>query len=296
MSSGNRNYGSQENSNNQRRNIITTSTKATQRIPAFQKGEQIYEITGKRKKYFPIPESKEISKFSRITIKKFPNSNRVLLDDEKTSSESRKRQGNSSAKFNEESKQFSYISNVDYKIKRRPVSSFSRESYDFQNLNDPKNNIKTYISESTTRRGNKTTPFDNYSTTTQIANLPGGVKRKNDEIKDDSSFSQKRIKLSESYKAKIVNDYNTNISCLPGCPYNPKTVCTDDIRKRRVFNNRSQSDIFNLKPDKNTKNSKLLFNTSHKRIYPEKNNTTSLYTPKEIRRENYKNKSQISFC
>ena len=273
-------------------NKLTTSSSFSRvrtRTPSFQK-DKIFEITGREKKHINIHESKEIKKFSNIKLKNFPNSNRVLIPEK---NEKIYHRPSSSSKFNSESSQFAYISNVDYNIRQKPLSPTSRESYDFKQ--SQKNNVMTL------KRGNKQTPFGNYSTTTQIVNLPGGVKRNYNDIKDDTKrvfvdYERGAQTQRESYRAKIMNDYNTNISCLPGCPYNEKKCYKEDIPLRKQFNNRSQSDIFNLKEEKqpSSNKGKLLFNMSHKRIFPEKNNTGSQIKTNGIKRI-YNNQSNFSF-
>ena len=97
------------------------------------------------------------------------------------------------------------------------------------------------------------------------------------------------MNTSNSYKVKIKNDYNTNISCLPGCPFNEKKYYKEDIPQKRQFNNRSQSDIFNLKCD----DSKTLF-VPQKRIFPEKNNTCSPVKINGNKRTNNRNQSNFN--
>lgn len=288
---------------NQMKELMTStnSSKIKEKTPAFQT-QRIFEITGKQKKHLPPQNSHEIKKFNRIKLKNFPNSNRVLIPEENRETQKKKIHSNSTHRFNSESTQFAYISNVDYNIKKKPMSPYGRETFSFKQEEATKNNNFTSL-----KRGNRQTPYGNYSTTTQIVNLPGGVKRNDNEIKDDRKTSRPvsrgEEKQRESYKAKIVNDYYTNISCLPGCPYNQKTVYKEDIPLRKQFNNRSQSDIFNLrKGDTNQYNNQeqgkrnnLLFNMSHKRIFPEKNNTTSENRQKCFKKDYYRNKSNFTF-
>lgn len=279
----------------------TNSSKIKDKAPAFQT-QKIFEITGKQKKHLPPHNSNEIKKFNRIKLKIFPNSNRVLIPEENKEIQKQKLHSNSTNKFNSESNQFAYISNVDYNIKKKPMSPYGRETFSFKQEEGTKNNNCTSL-----KRGNKQTPYGSYSTTTQIVNLPGGIKRNDNEIKDDRRRSlpanRGEEKQRESYKAKIVNDYYTNISCLPGCPYNQRTFYKEDVPLRKQFNNRSQSDIFNLKKEQSIQNSNqeqgkrnnLLFNMSHRRIFPEKNNTTSEIKPKSFKKDYYRNKSNFTF-
>ena len=112
-------------------NKLTTSSSFSRmrtKTPSFQK-DKIFEITGREKKHINIHESKEIKKFSNIKLKNFPNSNRVLIPEK---NEKIYHRPSSSSKFNSESSQFAYISNVDYNIRQKPLSPTSRESYDFK--------------------------------------------------------------------------------------------------------------------------------------------------------------------
>lgn len=58
--------------------------------------------------------------------------------------------------------------------------------------------------------------YSKYNTTTQIANLPGGIKRNNTEIKDDEDFKKfsKKPAFDKSCQAKLKMDFDSKISCL----------------------------------------------------------------------------------
>ena len=260
------------------RNIkLTASTSFSHLKPQSKtyQNSQLFMITGREKKHIRIKDSNEIKRFNRINLKKLPNSNRVLIPESSEQPKTINRPF-SSCKFNTDSSQFAYISNVDYTVRKKPLSPTIRESHDFTNTKH------SYIS---LKRKSKETPYTNYSTTTQIVNLPGGVKRK--DINDDRNH--RAMNTSNSYKVKIKNDYHTNISCLPGCPYNKKKYYKEDIPQKRKFNNRSQSDIFNLKCD----DSKTKF-VPQKRIFPEKNNTCSPVKMNGIKRTYNRNQSTFN--
>jgi hypothetical protein len=95
-----------------------------------------------------------------------------------------------------------------------------------------------------------------YDTTTQIVHLPGGVKRSNTMINDDNSNNP--YKNNESYHTKVLRDYNSNISCLPGSKIN-------EDKQRPLIKNRKflMSDIFNTNPPNNNYNT---FKVSNKKI------------------------------
>jgi len=63
--------------------------------------------------------------------------------------------------------------------------------------------------------------YKKYDNTTQITNLPGGIKRKDIEITDDKQKLLKKKDLSlKSFGYKMDKDYKSNISCLPGTMVN----------------------------------------------------------------------------
>jgi len=84
--------------------------------------------------------------------------------------------------------------------------------------------------------------------TTQIVNLPGGIKRNVKEIKDDEKSGIK--KLNHSNYSKLIKDFKSNIECLPG-----KMVHGKDYEKNRVCSAKrfETNDIFN----KNNNESKV---------------------------------------
>jgi len=80
------------------------------------------------------------------------------------------------------------------------------------NPNNWRSNILTEEMEHVGERQrslNKRCQFKIYDTTTQIVALPGGVKRA-------PSMDEGRKKMNNSYTMKIMNDYKSKISCLPG--------------------------------------------------------------------------------
>lgn len=83
--------------------------------------------------------------------------------------------------------------------------------------------------------------------------MPGGVKRSNNDIRDDTHNNI--YKNSNSYSTKITRDYNSNISCLPGCLVNSSNPQTIPQKNRKNL----VSDIFNTKSINS-------FNTSNKRV------------------------------
>lgn len=83
--------------------------------------------------------------------------------------------------------------------------------------------------------------------------MPGGVKRSENEVKDDGSFSPK--KLNQSDFTKLIKDHKSNIDCLPGKLKNDEQY----IKTRAVSSCKYvTNDVFNKKPPKiNLKENKI---------------------------------------
>jgi hypothetical protein len=73
-------------------------------------------------------------------------------------------------------------------------------------------------------------------------NLPGGVKRKENEIKDDENLGFK--KLNHANCSKLIKDFKSSINCLPG-----KMIHEPEKQKTRVSSamKYETNDIFNKK-------------------------------------------------
>jgi len=85
--------------------------------------------------------------------------------------------------------------------------------------------------------------FKKYDSTTQIVNLPGGFKRCQNDINDDKK--PVIVKSNQSFSSKVVRDFNSNISCLPG-----NMINTEPSQKQRPVSSRryENNDIFNRQP------------------------------------------------
>jgi hypothetical protein len=72
--------------------------------------------------------------------------------------------------------------------------------------------------------------------------LPGGVKRSENDVKDDGNFSPKKLNQSGLYK--LAKDHTSNIDCLPG-----KYKNEEEFKKTRSMSTRKYetNDIFNMK-------------------------------------------------
>ena len=168
-----------------------------------------------KRKVSQQPRSTERKIFNKIKRLELPNSKRTLIPEMNPQPKITKpnRTCNNSFRFNTESPQFNYISKVDTKIPNKKANPKLFKSSILYNCPQEEN---------ITKREYKPTLFEKYTTTTQIYNLPGGVKRIGTELNDDvnkcRSFYDNKSK--ESYRKKVINNYNSNISCLPGSEIN----------------------------------------------------------------------------
>ena len=87
------------------------------------------------------------------------------------------------SKFNKESKGFGFISNIELDVPKKKTNPRCFESQVFNYKKNPKK--PDFLMKK------KRTPYQKYSTTSQIVNLPGCVKRKTTEISDDSREIQR---------------------------------------------------------------------------------------------------------
>lgn len=211
---------------------------------ATPKNDHIVILEGKFKKKVETSrgKSEERKLFSRVKLLNQINTNRTLIPDLSPPDEKQNCSRNSSIKksntnafqFNKESPEFNYISNVNIKVptKKSNPKLFSSSCFDKGDKDLPQ-----------TRTLYKPTLLEKYTKTTQIYSLPGGVKRNENEINDNGvqckSFCGNKSK--ESYQHKLLNDYNSNVACLPGCEINPI------ILRMRKFNGKKNegNNIFN---------------------------------------------------
>ena len=270
--------------------------------------KHVLQITGKELKHVPQQQqqhkSNEVKKFHKINIQFFPNTKRVLSPDIYGDNKIlfQRKHITKQPAFNKESKQFSLISKINYNIKPKPISPTFKESHDFTNECYGSNSSSSRIER---RTRNKCTPFITYSTTTQIVNLPGCIKRNVDDIKDDTTTRSCKVKCKKieySYGRNNKCKRVSNIDCLNGSYYNGCKTEENKKRNTSCNSNRSMSDIFYLKPPCNNeykgimKDKGLLFNVTHKKIFPEKNNRESNVKEKVGRKDNKKNWSSVSFA
>ncbi|MCQ2820926.1 MAG: hypothetical protein MJ252_27015 [archaeon] len=182
---------------------------------------QITQLTGHFKKSFPpkYPNQRSTNEVKYTHKRKF--------SDEETHSMTKRtmdpylntepsKPNRPFSRCNKESKPFSYISRVDNHLPLKKTNPRLYESHCFDHPGTEESK-EDYSERQNTLRS---TPFSDYSKTTQIYHLPGGVKRNQNEINDDKK--ERRLnKRSKSFQIKTEYDHKSNISCIPGCKLNP---------------------------------------------------------------------------
>lgn len=198
--------------------------------------------------------------------------------------------------YNNVSDSFNYMSNVPVPtpVRKRNnlISQRIYQSFDLSDSAKP----EPY------RRTIKETSYTKYETTSQI-NLPGCVKRNQNEINDDSK--PRIIPESESHNMKLIRDYRSNISCLPGCQ---KNDYQDIPHVRSIANRYAENDIFNTKPNstipkqsdchrpnQNSFNSSYTKTANYNTIMGDYSSNRNNHNEQQtgIKRFNMKNRSQI---
>ena len=288
------------------------------------------EVTGRGLRHIQPKISEEIKNYRTVNLHPQPNTNRTLIPDlapepKKINTRNSETFSNS-LKYNYNPNNINLYNNNDnlynneeklFQSKRRPNSSYINttynnsnyhSNYDNENLNyNPitNNNPKIdgfYEDINSKRRQHADTQFSRYKTTTQIYNLPGGIKRNINEINDDKKLYDTKpfYKLEHpSYSIKVYDDYKSNVSCLPNTltKYNEKNVYNNKyLNNYRKFEN---NDIFNrgnlysnVKTNYRLKGKKLyngrdLFNYESQKM-------GNIYDNQGIKKY-YKNNSQIEF-
>ena len=179
--------------------------------------------------------------------------------------------------------------------KKRAPNQNNYNSFSINNVSSNANN-----SNDNFRRSTKACVYSRYNKTTQIINLPGGVKRNLNEINDDKRHYEKRPLIRwdkpTSYSTKIFKDYKSNVACLPGSG----TINVPDKEQRRPISTRrfQTNDIFNTEVSER-QNDPLLYSGKKINISKRSNNesTTDIYQNRfQGIKKSYKNYSQIQLC
>ena len=168
-----------------------------------------------------------------------------------------------SFRFNTDSSQFNYISDVNDTLpKRRPCNPKVYQSFQ----------LSDQLKPAPYHRLIKPALFKKYDTTSQIKYLPGCIKRDNNEINDNINMSKKPTeKRRESYQSKVQHDYRSNVACLPGSAINEMKI---EPKSKRTSVKNTSHDIVNINAydSATTPNT---FNTSQRRKYA--NTTKNLF-------------------
>ena len=191
-------------------------------------------LNGRFRKKIPQYPSSERSIFRPLKLITLPNSKRTM-DPTLQDNEPKSIRTNilNQSKFNKESSEFGFVSNVDIKT---PHNKSNPKLYSSSVFGSSNTSFSKPLS--------KPTLFDKYTKTTQIYGLPGGCKRNVNDILDDrsrNSFQESRDKSRDSFQIKVKHDYNSNIECLPG-----STINTTLSRFRKYGGVKNDgNDIFN---------------------------------------------------
>ena len=190
-----------------------------------------------------------------------------------------------------------------FDTKRRCADPKMYKSFSFEQIYNNNDNSDNHVNEYVYRPSTRSGQYSSYGKTTQIVNLPGGVKRNANDINDEGDVSKiKAINKWDkpSYNTKVCKDYKSNVECLPGTG---TVVVVDRDTKRRTISHKKYdcNDIFNVKYDYNKSNGKTFKQFCGKRMNMNKrsNNESSndIYQSRfQGIKKNYKNYSQIQFC
>jgi len=160
----------------------------------------------------------EADQFRKVNIKNFPNSKRTLVpelistkDSEKWSlprSKSTLNVKKNEMLYHRNDENKSNILNTQTKVTQHSKKCFYKKLGEDENfLNDTLNKQKSVI---------KFNEYSKYNKSSQITNLPGGIKRGMNEIRDDETYIRKTThNTGKSVQRKIESDYKSNITCLP---------------------------------------------------------------------------------
>ena len=269
-----------------------------------------YELDGKGKKKFITHESGEINKFRSKHLFPQPNTKRTinpfLAPEDKYFQKSKSSNNlniynyNNKNNNNNNSNYYKYATLTNFKLfpskKRSSNFRLYRNNFSIDN-NDLSENLNVnynydfYEDPYSKKRQLKNGLFTHYKTTTQIVNLPGGVKRNKNDINDDKSIIDKpKIKLMyPSFALKVEGDFKSNVSCLPNS-------MTKNYKDKNKINNYYYNDNWN-KRNKNYFNNSYLKEKKIDRINHNKSEFQSDGYSQNLnkgRKSYYKNYSQFS--
>ena len=268
-----------------------------------------FELNGKGKKHINIPKSGEIQNFRKKHMFPQPNTKRTInpnyapedkfLQKSKSSlniNEYKKKDLNNFNKSN-------FQNNKIFPSKKRCINfKYYRNNFSINDSDISINyNNDFYEDPYSKKRQLKNGLFTYYKTTTQIINLPGGIKRNLKEINDDKSMMEIQPKnklIHPSFNLKVQEDFKSNVSCLPNSmtkyyeppkkviPSNPRRFINNDIFLR----NNNNFNYFNNSYSTGKKFNKIKRNNSECKISKDMF-TQNLHNGTKI---HYRNYSQFS--
>ena len=176
---------------------------------SLQQYNPAIELKGKlnifKKPETSLKEAKE-EPFRRMNLKNLPDSRRTLVPE--LNGEQTIIRAKSSLNMRIDQNPGNFASMINRTQEERNVTNNPKKIFEGQNNNstlgvEPSKIIKSSI---------KFNEYSKYNQTTQITHLPGGNKRKENDINDDNLTKKRNDKSSNK---KIETDYKSNISCLP---------------------------------------------------------------------------------
>ena len=254
-----------------------------------------YELDGKGKKRFISPPSGEIKKFRSKHLFPQPNTKRTinpfLAPEDKYFQKSKSSNNLNIYNYNNKnnnnnnnnSNYYKYATLTNFKLfpskKRSSNFRLYRNNFSIDNNDLRKNlninyNYDFYEDPYSKKRQLKNGLFTHYKTTTQIVNLPGGIKRNQNDINDDKSMMEIKPKIKlihPSFSLKVEGDFKSNVSCLPNSMtknYNDKNKINNyyynDKNKFNGYYNNEKNTINNYYYNDNwNKRNKNYFNNSY---------------------------------
>ena len=238
-----------------------------------------YELDGKGKKKFITHESGEINKFRSKHLFPQPNTKRTInprfAPEDKYIQKSKSSFNLNSYNYNNNnsSNYFKYATLTDFKLfpSKKRASNFRlyRNNFSIDN-NDRNKNLNInydydfYEDPFSKKRQLKSGIFNYYKTTTQIVNLPGGIKRNTHDIKDDifvNDIKPKSKLIHPSFSIKVEEDFKSKVTCLPNSMtknYKVKILNNYNKNNNYSFNRYKKYDLNQeIKDDKNYRQFKL---------------------------------------
>ena len=250
------------------------------------------ELNGKGKRHIVNYSSEEINRFRSKHLFPQPNSKRTInpiyapedkftqkynnyninsYNDKYYNKNNNDNYDNNYYNYN---KSFNHSTTTNYKLfpskKRSTNYKLYRNNFSIDN-NDRNKNLNInydydfYEDPFSKKRQLKSGIFNYYKTTTQIVNLPGGIKRNTHDIKDDifvNDIKPKSKLIHPSFSIKVEEDFKSKVTCLPNSMtknYKVKILNNYNKNNNYSFNRYKKYDLNQeIKDDKNYHQFKLV--------------------------------------